>query len=855
MSEGLLKTKLYAPPPRRNLVGRPRLLKKLADTLSPEIRLTLVCAPAGFGKTTVVTEWLGSLSESHLPDVSHPEVKAAWLTLDEADNDPIRFWRYIDAALQTIDPRMGESIRTVLYAPQPPPFRTLMTELANDILITGVEFILVIDDYHIIQNEMIHDSLNYLIDHLPPLAHPVITTRSDPPLQLARRRAHGELCELRAAELRFSLEETAKFINEVMRLGISAGDVEALEARTEGWIAGLQMAAISLQDVIDPHAFVAAFHGDDRYIADYLLEEVLQRQPVEFQQFLLQTSVLERLCGPLCNAITRRNDSQTVLNSLERSNLFVIPLDNRREWFRYHHLFANLLQQRLLDTAGQAAAVDLKRRASQWHADHGNIVDSVEIAISCGDYEQAVAVIEVSDTALFMGPELNTLRQWTERFPSATVAAHPRLNLMGAWASHATGQIQKAEELVRLIEQSIGVTVEEFLWDAASSYNLTPLQRSTLLEGAVIRTRIAVDSLDLDQTFRLGERTLPRLVYTPGEQPAFNPPANLHCVMLFELGLANEFQGDPAKAAILFAEAETDARVMKNPHIIALAAGHLGKMQMLQGQVQQAAATFLRTIETSKTFPFRSSAFWGLAHVGLGELEYEQGNMNAAEDHFQAGLELGKMWNIWECLLPGMTGLARIRADRGDWAGAYLILDDLLERTAPNTIMVRPAVEAQRAEFQLMQGNLTEAADWADAFDSSHTSLHNLQWEQNALIAAQIWLAQGKKSKAEDLLTRLLAEANSTGRRQVVSRIQQILQAYIPVSSQQAKSAFLSDPLSERELEVLTLMAEGLSNPDIAHKLFLSPNTLKAHAQNIYSKLNVHNRMEAVNKARELNLL
>ncbi|HSQ27150.1 MAG TPA: LuxR C-terminal-related transcriptional regulator [Anaerolineales bacterium] len=855
MNEGLLRTKLYAPSPRRNLVTRTRLLDKLAEALYPEVRLTLVCAPAGFGKTTIVTEWLSRLGQSSQTDTSQPGMKSAWLTLDELDNDPIRFWRYVDAALQSVDSRLGESIHPVLYAPQPPPFRSLVAELANDLLTVGLEFVLVLDDYHHIQNESVHETIDFLIDFMPPLVHPVLITRSDPPLQLARRRARGELCELRAADLRFTNDETTQFINEVMGLDLSVKDVDDLDSRTEGWIAGLQMAAITLQDVTDAHAFVSAFRGNDRYIADYLLEEVLQRQPVEFQQFLLQTAVLDRLCAQLCNAITGRKDSQAVLNALERANLFITPLDNHRQWFRYHHLFASLLQQRQIDTAGPAAVVDLKRRASQWHAAHGNIVDSVEIAISCGDYEQAVSVIKISDAALFMGPELNTLCQWLERIPAEVIGAHPRLNLMSIWASHATGNIQQAERFLRLLEQSAGVSVEEFLDHKAGSSKLTSIQRSALLEGSVARARLAVDSLELDKTFSLGERTLPRLVNTPSEPFAFNPPGNLRCVMLFELGLAYEFHGDPVTATKLFSEAEMDAVVMKNPHIIALAMGHLGRMQILQDQKQQAFATFQRAIEAAKTFPPRSSAFWGLAEIGLGELAFAISDLEAAKDHFQAGLEQGKMWNNWESLLPGMLGLARLSAAEGDLSTAFSILNDLLERTTLDAIIVRPAVEAQRAEFYLMQGDLDVAAQWASAFDALHPAVYRLQWEQSALIAAKILLAQGKQAEAESLLARLLAEAELAGRKLTVRQIHQLDRDPVPASNHKSQAGDLVDPLSEREMEVLRLMANGLSNPEIARKLVLSPNTLKAHARNIYHKLSTHNRMEAVNKARELHLL
>lgn len=854
--ETILRTKLFPPPLRRNLVPRPRLLNKLSDSFCPETRLTLVCAPAGFGKTTVVTEWLSEITSDPLSGAGGSGVRAAWITCDETDNDPIRFWRYFVAALQSIDLHLGESILPVLYVPKPPPFHTLLGELVDNILSVDLEFLLVWGGYHHIENELIHESVNLLIDNLPLLAHPVIITRSDPPLQLARRRAHGELCELRAADLRFTGDEADQLFNQTMRLGLSTDDVSALEDRTEGWIAGLQMAAISLQDVTEPHTFVASFRGDDRYIADYLLEEVLQRQPVEFQQFMLQTSVLDRLSGSLCDAVTGRNDSQAVLNTLERANLFILPLDNHREWFRYHQLFANLLEQRLLDTAGAAAVFDLKHRASQWYAAHGNFMDAVEIALSCGDYEQGAAVIEVSDVPLFMGGELNMLHQWCERIPANVIAARPRLNLMALWASHATGHLQQAERLVRLLEQAIGVSVIDFLEDSPSSRELSPLEQAALLEAGVTLTSIAVEKLDLEKAFILGERVLVRMEGNQGGPPVFNPPENLRCPTLFILGLAHELQGNLVEAARLFSEAETNAQERKNPHVVALALGHLGEIKAMQGLPQQARITYERALEAAKSYSPHSSAFWGLASVGLGELAFERGDLEAAEAHLCAGVELGKTWNAWECLLPGMLGLARLHATRGEWQAAYATLDDLLERTAADTLMVRPAVEAERAAFQLQQGDLVTAAHWASTFDAAHPAYYRLQWEESALIAVQIWLAQGKQAEAKALLARLLSDAQSDGRQQFVQRIHQITSPSQVARFQRSEKIFdLIDPLSNRELEVLRLIAEGLTNPQIARKLFLSPNTLKAHTQNIYVKLDVHNRMEAVNKARDLNLL
>lgn len=935
-AETLLRTKLYAPPPRRDLIARPRLLAKLDRALLPPTRLILVSAPAGFGKTTLVSEWLSRVEGSAAgprPPSEHAQAvnpKSVWLTLDEADNDPVRFWRYVDAALQTLDPRLGESIRPALYTPQPPPHKTILTGLVNDILAVGLPFTLVLDDYHHIESEAVHEGVNFLVDHLPPLVHLVINTRSDPPLQLARRRGQGALCEVRAADLRFTLDEVTQLINDVLRLGLAPDDLAALESRTEGWIAGLQMAAISLQDVADPHTFVAAFRGDDRYIADYLLEEVLQHQPVEFQQFLLQTSLLDHLSGPLCDAVTGRQDSRAVLNTLERANLFVIPLDNRREWFRYHHLFASLLRQRLLDTSGDEVVRDLKRRAGGWFASHGYVVEAVEAALTCGDFEQAAVLIEQSDVRLFMGSEINTVVRWAQILPETVIAARPRLNLMVAWATHATGHALECERVIQTLEQAAGLAIDQFLDAPPAAQSLGPVLRSALVEGAVIRTSLAVNRLDLPRAFALGERVLPLLVAGSEDEPyAFNPPVRLLAALLFSLGRAHTLRADLIQAEKYLSQAEVEAERVSNLHILAAAVGHLGELQVLQGHLHQAQAVFQRALQLSQDYPPRSSAFWGLASAGLGTLAYEHNDLTAASGHLQTGLELGKLLNAWECLLPGGLGQAHVHQARGEWAQAAAVLDELIELTAADARMVRPAVEACRAWLALRQGDLASAARWVTSFDPQSAGECRLQWEQDGRVAARIWLAQGKLAEAEALLSRLLMEASIDTQggaaielaalqalvleaqqrpdeaRQTLRRalalaepegyvrlfvdegtpmralladcrlpgdaasaplagyIEHLLAAFDPSvpawpdhpKREDRPAQALVEPLSDRELEVLRLMAQGLSNPQIARKLYLSPNTLKAHARNIYAKLDVHNRIEAVNRARELGLL
>jgi len=885
----------------------------------------LVSAPAGFGKTTLVSEWLQDLPAAK----SEGKRAYTWLTLDDADNDPVRFWRYIDAAMQIVDPRLGESIRPVLSAPQAAPYRSLVGGIVDDILKVGGRFVLALDDYHSIKDDAIHEGVNYLIDHLPPSVQLLIITRADPPLQLARRRSRGELCEVRASDLRFTYKEVTELLNAIMKLDLSGEDIEALEQRTEGWIAGLQMAAISLQDAVDPHVFVTAFRGNDRYIADYLVEEVLQRQPVEFQQFLLQTSVLSRLSAPLCDTVTGRSDSQSVLNALERANLFLVPLDNRREWFRYHQLFTSLLYQRLVDSSDADTVKELKQRAGRWFAVHGQVVEAAETLLAFGDFEQAAEVIERATDSLFMANELNLLVKWSEIIPDTLVAARPRLNVMAAWGSQATGHPQQAGHLIDLLEKAIGMTGDEFLSATPPHRTLSPLERVSLIEAAVVRSRLAVDSLDLDRAFSLGERLLPYLVPgPPGEVRALNYVYIYRGPQLTILGLVQKFRGNLSAAADLMIEAEADAEKEKNPHIVALALGHLGEIQALQGKLTQAKGTFELALQRAREFPPYSSAFWGQASVGLGNLALEQNNLVEAEAHLKSGLELGKLWHVWECLLPGRIGQARIHQAYGEWDKAAAVLDELVELAVLNVKAVAPAVAANKALLALRQGDLASASRWIAAFDFHSSAPYPLQWEQNALIAMRIWLAEKKLAETEALLTRLLTDAKSMGHIRTIIELH-LLQALLAEGQnhpEKARQALLKslkmaapegylrlfldegeplrsmlvasipsihepalleyadrllgsfvravdkrpasasgsvlpdqkkliEPLSDRELEVLRLMADGLSNPAIAKRLYLSTNTLKAHAQNIYIKLDVHNRMEAVNKAREIGLL
>jgi LuxR family maltose regulon positive regulatory protein len=753
----------------------------------------------------------------------------------------------------------------------------------------------------------------------------VIATRADPPLQLAKRRGQGTLCELRAADLRFTGEEVAIFINQVMELNLTAEDIAALESRTEGWAASLQMAALSLQDVGDRHAFVVAFSGDNRYISDYLLEEVLQRQPVEFQRFLLQTSILDRLCAGLCDAVTGRNDSQPILNLLERNNLFIIPLDNQRAWFRYHNLFAGLLRQRLVRGEGEAALRQLQRRAIEWYAGQRDWLNAIDHAFACNEIRWAVELIQQGSPDLYLSGELNALVRWAEVLPDAYMRGNNRLSLIFSWAAHATGRPEISRRMVHLVEENCGMRVDRYVALKGGKSGIDDLTRSVMVETTVMSARLAVDHLEVSRALHLAEAVLPDLDPRHDTLPFVNSPTySLRNPNLYILGLVYKLRGEMPTAENYLRSALEEARQQNNIFIIALALGQMGEVQALQGKLSQARKTFELALQIADQQNSSPSAFFGISRVGLGEIAYEQNQLERAEAYLTAGVSQGRLWNSWECLLPGYTGLARLYQARNDMVKAHQRLDDLLELAQDNLAIVGSTAETWRAWFWLRDGALAQVEAWAEKVDLQQPGENILQWEFQTLMVARLQLAQNRAEEALSILNRLQPEAQAGGRwRRMVdiwllacqanarlrqekeslealqqtltlgrpeqlvrpfldegqsfqellarlsSRIQdseqrrfaaRIMQEFSasPGQDSAARSVTqvgLVEALSERELEVLQLMAHGLTNAEIAGRLYLSPNTLKAHTQNIYQKMDVHSRVQAVNRGRELGLL
>ena len=577
----LLETKLYIPKWRPGLVSRPRLIERLDR--GTERKLTLVSAPAGFGKTTVLAEWLAAVPASERP--------AAWVSLDHNDNDPALFWAYLITALQTVQSGVGESTLSLLRSPQPPPTEALLGILLNEITTISHDFVLVLDDYHVIDAQPVHQALAFLLDHLPPRMNVVIASRSDPPLPLVRLRGRGELTELRATDLRFTPEEAAAFLNDVMGLDLSAADVAALETRTEGWIAGLQLAALSMQGREDVSGFIGAFAGDDRYIVDYLVEEVLQRQPERVRSFLLETSILDRLSGPLCEAVTGWDDSKGLLEALERGNLFVVPLDDKRHWYRYHHLFADVLQAHSMEEQPDRLPT-LHRRASEWYEHNGLPADAVRHALASEDFERAADLVELAALAMLGSSQEPTLLEWLKALPDELVRVRPVLSVYYAFVSFVGEGLEAAEARLRDAERWLDATAGTSERPEAPSAEMVVVdeERFRSLPGAIAVARAyhAGALGDMPGTVKYARRALDLL--PEGDYLGRGTAAVL-------LGIASWTSGDLEAAHRTFADGMASFQMAGNIPWVTGGTHVLADIRTAQGRLHEAVRTYEQSLQ------------------------------------------------------------------------------------------------------------------------------------------------------------------------------------------------------------------------------------------------------------------
>ena len=906
----LLETKLYVPRSRRDLVPRPRLSERLDRGTAS--KLTLVSAPAGFGKTTLLTEWLAAG-----PDAPADERLAAWLSLDRADNDPASFWTYVIAALRTVASEVGESALTLLQAPRPPPIETVLTALLNDLGATADDIVLVLDDYHVIDAPEVQDAMAFLLDHLPPWLHVVIASRADPALPLARWRARGELVEIRAAELRFTPDEAASYLNEMMGLQLTAQDVAALEARTEGWIAALQLAALSMQGRDDVAGFIAGFAGDDRYVVDYLAEEVLQRQPDRVQAFLLQTSILGRLSGPLCDAVTGQGGGKTMLEALDRGNLFLVPLDDRRRWYRYHHLFADVLQARLLDEQpGQVPG--LHRRASAWYQQNGEQSVAIGHALAAQDFGRAADLIERAIPAMRITRQEATVHGWLKALPDEVVRVRPMLSFAVAGALLTGGEPEEVE--VRL--RDAGRWLEEAA--ATGEGSLAPPGEMVVadeeeyrrLPGAIelYRSALALVRGDVPGTVRHARRTL---------DLALTEDHGVRAGAAGFLGLAFWTSGDLEAAHPAWAQCAAGLRRSGQIADIFGCAIAMADIRLVQGRLGEAMRTYDQALQRASEQDGPVLRGTADMYVGMSEVHRERGDLQAANQQLLRSQELGEYNGLPQNPYRWRVAMARIRQAEGDLGGALDLLNEA-ERLYVGDFFpnVRP-VPALKARVWIAQGRLGEALSWAHEQGLSADDDLSYLREFEHITLARMLLARSRGEPVHQvtgLLERLLLAAEEGGRTGHVIEIL-VLQAlalqasgHIPAALTCLERALtlaepegyvrvfadegapmasllraaaklrtagnyarrllaavgetgqhspfrqapvkqaLIDPLSERELEVLRLLGTELDGPAIARELMVSLSTVRTHTKHIYAKLAVTNRRAAVRRAAELDL-
>ena len=884
----ILATKLYVPPLRSNAVRRPRLVAQMNEGL--EHSLILVSAAAGFGKTTLLGEWAESCGRP-----------VAWLSLDERDAELARFLAYLVAALQTIAPGIGKGVLGALQSPQPPPVDVLLTALLNEVAAVSQPFVLVLDDYHLADAKPIDDALSFLLKHLPPQMRVVVATREDPALPLPRMRARGQLTEVRAADLRFNSAEAAVFLNQVMGLNIVPEDITALETRTEGWIAGLQLAALSMQGQKDTAGFVKAFTGSHHFVLDYLMEEVLDRQSPRIQAFLLRTSILDRMCGPLCDAVLHEAneqapgpDGQATLEYLERANLFVIPLDGERRWYRYHHLFGDLLRQRHRQgthtTESPAARVaELHIRASAWFEANGLEVEAFQHAVAAGDVARAERLAEGRGMPLLFRGAVAPVLNWLASLPAEVLDARPGLWVMYASALIFVSQLAGVEQKLQAAEAAL------------QGRELDARTRDLVGHIAAIRATVAVTQHDVDSIVFQSRRALEYL--NPNNLP-------VRTATTWTLGYAYLLRGDRAAAGRAYTEAIAISQSIGHFIIHLMATMGLAHVQELDNQLVTAAETYGQALRLAGDPPLPVACE---VHLGLARIFYEWNDLAAAQQHAQHAAYLARQIPDTDRYVASDLFLARLKLAQGDVAGAAVLVAAADQQVRLRNFLQRvPDVAEVKVLLMLAQGNLVTAAEVAQlqGYPSSLARVYIAQgdgaaaqallepvrqqvearhwlYEQLKVMILQALALQASAASGEALqeikMVLALAEPGGFVRSFVdegpamaqllaAAAARGIMPAYTaklltaaaaeerkgkaaPLPAGPAAEQLLVEPLSPRELEILQLVAKGLSNREIGERLFLALDTVKGHNRRIFEKLQVQRRTEAIAKARALNLL
>ncbi|WP_256793912.1 LuxR C-terminal-related transcriptional regulator [Terrabacter sp. Ter38] len=896
MPNPLVLTKLHIPEVRRGLVPRPRLVDGRARTSPP--RLTLVSAPPGFGKTTLLASWA---------DAARTAGRAvAWVSLEGTEQQPTAFWSYVVSALDGAAPGVGAGALALLRSANPP-VEAVLTLVLNELSARLEEVDLVLDDYHLADGPAIADDVAFLLLHLPPHVHLVISTRADPALPLARLRARGELAEVRAAGLRFTIEEVAAYLNGVAGLDLTTSDIAALEARTEGWIAALQLAALSLTDREDVAGFIGGFAGDDRYLVDYLVEEVIGRQSADVRRFLLETSILEGLSGSLCDAVTQQDDGRAMLEHLDRSNLFVVPLDGTRHWYRYHHLFAEVLRTHLATEAPDRVA-DLHRRAARWYAVDAEPVLAVRHAVAAGDVELAADIMERSAIGLLRQRQEATVRGWVDVLPADLVRRRPVLAVGFIGSLMSLGDLRTVPGRLDELEQVL----------AEPPADLVVLEEHELarVPGAMETYRAALALVGGDAAGTVAHADLAIARAAPGDDLTVAAAAALS-------GLASWAGGDLESAHRAYSLAVTGLERAGNISDVLGCSITLGDLRVTQGRLDDAERTYREALRLASVHevdgPLRGEADM---LTGLSQVALERGEIAAATAYLDQVAALGEGLGLPQHPYRWRVARARLAEADGDLSGAVTLLEEA-ERVYVGDFSpdVCP-VAAQRARVLVRQGRVDEARDWARARQLTADDDLTYVREFEHLTLARILLHQKDgdgtaRAAAVGLLDRLRVAAEEGGRTGTLIEILAVqalalhvpgrrhLQPALDTLSRALRQAEprgyarvfvgegapmadllaaiverdptwryprrlldaltgagpeprregLVDRLSSRELDVLRLLASDLSGPAIASELYVSLNTMRTHTKNVYAKLGVNERRAAVTRARELGLL
>jgi LuxR family maltose regulon positive regulatory protein len=895
----LIETKLHAPARRPSgVVQRTRLTDRLAHI--GDKKLTLVSAPAGFGKSTLITEWLMTTKTEN--------ANTAWLSLDQRDNDPSTFWTYVLAALERAAPTTTQQAQAQLDAGQPS--ATVLTTLVNALQATDEHLTLVLDDYHVIESTEIQDAMAFLLDHLPPQLHLVLTSRADPALPLARLRVGDELLELRAADLRFTPDEAATYLNQVMGLELAEPDVIALEGRTEGWIAALQLAALSMQGRDDPSAFIATFAGDDRYIVDYLVGEVLQQQPDDVRDFLLRTSILTRLNGSLCDAVTDATgdhryskSGQAMLEALDRANLFLVPLDDRRYWYRYHHLFADVLRARLHDEHPDLVS-ELHRRASDWHEDNADRPEAIRHALAGADFDRAADLIELAGPGLRQSRQEDTLRRWLEALPAEVFENRPVLAMGLVGARMATGDLTGVERLFQIAERWTDGTTQPNEPVVVDTDSFASLASSIAMHRAGQARLLG----DLPATKRYAQQVLDLAA-----ADAFLARGGAAAL----LGLAHWADGDLVAADHWYSAGMDSLEQAGHTADLIAGAVTVANIHIAQGRLTDAMDVYQQGLRRA-TEPGRP-VLRGAPdmHVGIAELLRERNDLAGAHHHLSIAQEMGEHAGFGQHPYRWRVARARLHQADGNLDAAVRLLDEAEPVYDTDFSPEVEPVPAVRARVYLAQGRIDEARRWAHERHLTADDPLTYVREYEHVTLARILFADTRpdKEQANRLLDRLLAAAEDGKRGSTVIELlilqslsrhangersaahdaldraltlaepegyvrlfldegppmlalladgaeratspaygRRLLEEATATEPTQAARQGLVDPLSERELDVLRLLRSDLDGPAIARELVVSLNTMRTHTKAIFSKLGVNSRRTAVRRADELGL-